>query len=110
MATVDVALGRLPLARPDFAVAMYGAALSPETPGADAPPLFIAAAQDDPQLPAVNSVELFRLWTKAGRPAELHLYEKGGHGFGFRTHHLPADAWPEALRLWLGAHGYLPRG
>ena len=110
MATVEVAMAHDPAARPDFAVAMYGAALSPEVPAAGAPPLFIAAAQDDPQLPAINSVELFQRWTKAGLPAELHLYERGGHGFGFRRHHLPADDWPAAFRLWLAAHGYLPRG
>jgi hypothetical protein len=70
--------------------------------------LFIAAAQDDPQLPAVNSVEIFERWTKAGRPAELHIYEKGGHGFGFRRHHVPADNWPSSFEAWLSDHGYLP--
>ena len=109
MATVEVALARDPGARPDFAVPMYGAALTRETPGPGAPPLFIAAAQDDPQLPAVNSVEIFQRWTKAGLPAELHIYEKGGHGFGFRRHNLPVDDWPQAFRLWLAAHDYLPR-
>jgi acetyl esterase/lipase len=109
MATVEVALASDSAARPDFAVAMYGAALTPEMPGPGAPPLFIAAAQDDPQLPAVNSVDIFQRWTKAGRPAELHLYERGGHGFGFRRHHLPADDWPAAFRLWLTAHHFVPR-
>jgi acetyl esterase/lipase len=110
MATVEVALVKDPAVRPDFAVPMYGAALTPQMPAAGAPPLFIAAAQDDPQLPAINSVEIFQRWTKAGLPAELHVYEKGGHGFGFRRHHLPADDWPAAFRLWLAAHDYLPRG
>src|SRR4051794_13254165 len=109
MATVEVALARDPAVRPDFAVAMYGAALTAEMPGAGAPPLFIAAAQDDPQLPAVNSVEIFERWTKAGLPAELHIYEKGGHGFGFRRHDLPADRWPATFEAWLASHGYLPR-
>ena len=110
MATVEVALAKDPTVRPDFAVAMYGAALSPEMPAAGAPPLFVAAAQDDQQLPALNSVEIFQRWTKAGLPAELHVYERGGHGFGFRRHHLPADDWPAAFRLWLKAHAYMPRG
>ena len=109
MATAEVALSNDPIVRPDFAVAMYGAALSPGLPGAGAPPLFIGAAQDDPQLPAANSAELFERWTRAGRPAELHIYEKGGHGFGFRPHHLPVDRWPEALEAWLGARGYLTK-
>ena len=88
---------------------MYGAALSEEVPAASAPPLFIAAVQDDPQLPAINSVEVFRRWSKAGLPAELHIYEKGGHGFGFRQHHSTSDNWPISFRAWLASHGYLAR-
>jgi len=109
MATVEVALVKDPAVRPNFAVAMYGAALTKEAPSAGAPPLFIAAAQDDPQLPAINSVEIFERWTRAGLPAELHIYEKGGHGFGFRRHDLPADRWPATFEAWLASHGYLPR-
>ena len=108
MATVEVALAKDSAVRPSFAVPMYGAALTPDLPKGDAPPLFIAAAQDDPELPATNSVEIFERWTKAGRPAELHVYEKGGHGFGFRRHHVPADDWPNAFEAWLRSRGYLP--
>ena len=109
MAKVEVALAKDPAVRPNFAVSMYGAALTNEAPSKSAPPLFIAAAQDDPQLPATNSVEIFQRWTKAGLPAELHIYEKGGHGFGFRRHNLPADQWPTSFQAWLASHGYLPR-
>lgn len=109
MTTVAAALGADPDARPDFAASLYGAMLSPGTVSATAPPLFIAAAQDDPQLPASNSADLFERWTAAHRPAELHLYEKGGHGFGFRAHHLPVDRWPDAFEVWLQARGYLGR-
>jgi acetyl esterase/lipase len=108
MATVEVALAKDPLVRPDFAVSMYGAALTPEAPAAGAPPLFIAAAQDDPELPALNSIAIFERWTQGGMPAELHIYEKGGHGFGFRRHHVPADDWPASFQAWLASHGYLP--
>jgi len=110
MATVDVALAKDRTARPDFAVAMYGADLGNDVPGKDTPPVFIGAAQDDPQLPATNSADIFERWTKAGRPAELHIYEKGGHGFGFRYHGTTSDRWPAALEAWLRAHGFLPRG
>jgi acetyl esterase/lipase len=109
MATMDVALTKDSAARPDFAVPMYGAALGDEEPGPGAPPLFIGAAQDDPELPATNSVETFRRWSKAGLPAELHIYEKGGHGFGFRRHHSTSDSWPAALEAWLASRGYLRR-
>jgi acetyl esterase/lipase len=109
MATVDVALASDASVRPNFAVPMYGAALNENLPGRDAPPLFIAAAQDDPQLPAMNSVDIFRKWTKAGIPAELHIYQRGGHGFGFRRHGSTSDTWPASFQAWLAARGYMKR-
>jgi acetyl esterase/lipase len=109
MATMDVALATDASVRPNFAVPMYGAALSDNLPTRDAPPLFIGADQDDPQLPVLNSVGIFRKWTQAGIPAELHIYERGGHGFGFRTHRSTSDSWPAAFQAWLAARGYLKR-
>ena len=47
---------------------------------ADAPPIFILAATDDPLGLAPQSVALYQDWTSAKKPAELHLYQKGGHG------------------------------
>lgn len=107
--TLAVASGGAGEPRPDFAAALYGAIPPEAGPAADSPPLFVAAAQDDPQVPPAKSTEAFERWTRAGRPAELHLYEKGGHGFGFRRHGLPADSWPAALEAWLASHGFAPR-
>jgi acetyl esterase/lipase len=105
MTVLDLALAADPAARPDFAVAASGA-LPPEAgPATAAPPLFIVAATDDPQVPPTRSTEAYERWTAAGRPAELHLYEKGGHGFGFRTRNLPVDGWRPALEAWLQARG-----
>jgi acetyl esterase/lipase len=109
MATVEAAMTKDAGARPNFAVAMYGAALTSDQPAGDAPPLFVGAAQDDPQLPATNSAEIFERWTRAGRPAELHIFEKGGHGFGFRHHNVTADTWPRAFQAWLQSRGYLAK-
>jgi acetyl esterase/lipase len=107
MTAMSVAFAADPSVRPDFAVVLYGALLTKGAPPRGAPPLFIVAAQDDPQVPAARSVEIFDRWSAAGLPAELHLYERGGHGFGFRPHHLPSDRWPSALEAWLAAHGEL---
>ena len=101
MTAMSVAASDDPSVRPDFAVSLYGALLASRAPTKDAPPLFIVAAQDDPQAPAQRSADIFEAWTRAGAPAELHLYEKGGHGFGFRPHHLPVDRWPAAFEAWL---------
>lgn len=108
MATALVADASDPAVRPNFAVSLYGAWLAASEPSANAAPLFIVAAQDDPEAPVLRSVDLFQRWTKANRPAELHVYERGGHGFAFRRHNLPADRWPGALQAWLGSRGYLP--
>jgi dienelactone hydrolase len=108
MTVMSLAVAEDPAERPDFAVSLYGALLSPGTPPQGAPPLFIVAAQDDTQAPPIKSVEIFHRWTRASMPAELHLYEKGGHGFAFRRHNLPSDRWTGAFENWLSSHGYIP--
>jgi hypothetical protein len=42
--------------------------------------------------------------------AELHLYEKGGHGFAFRARNLPSDRWATAFEAWLANRGYIAAG
>lgn len=106
MTVMNVAVARDRAERPDFAASMYGALLTSDPPPRGAPPLFIVAAQDDDQVSAEKSAEIFQRWTAAGLSAELHLYEKGGHGFAFRAHHLPSDHWPDVFRAWLKARGY----
>jgi acetyl esterase/lipase len=95
--------------RPNLAASLYGALVTDGEVPAGSPPVFVAAAQDDPQVPPAKSTDIFERWTRAGLPAELHLYEKGGHGFGFRTHHAPVDNWPLAFKAWLSVRGYAPR-
>lgn len=92
-------------ARPDFVVPVYGGAA--ETVPADAPPLFAVAATDDP-LGLATCVAITQAWLQAQRPAELHLYEKGGHGFGARKQGLPIDGWIDRLRDWMQAHELVP--
>jgi hypothetical protein len=45
----------------------------------------------------------------AKKPAELHLYSKGGHGFGMRRQGLPSDRWIDLFTDWLGTQGLLNR-
>jgi len=110
MTAIGTALATDAAVRPNFAVAAYGAMPDARRPGADAPPLFIVAARDDPQAPSLKSAEIFERWTRAGRPAELHLYETGGHGFGFRPRGRPVDRWPQALEAWLQARALVGTG
>ena len=108
MAVMDLALAPEATDRPNFAASIYGAAASERQPAAGAPPLFVVAAQDDPQVPSDRSVELYRRWSRAGLPAELHLYEKGGHGFGTRARNVPADQWLQAFEAWLASRRLAP--
>ncbi len=41
------------------------------------------------------------------KSARLHLYFKGGHGFGMRKQHLPSDHWIERFADWLDTQGLL---
>jgi acetyl esterase/lipase len=109
MTVMSLAIAKDPAERPDFAALLYGALLDPAAPPPGAPPLFIVAAQDDAQAPPMRSVNMFERWTSAGLPAELHLYEKGGHGFAFRPHDVPADRWTGAFEAWLATRGLMPR-
>jgi acetyl esterase/lipase len=93
--------------RPNFAVPIYGMPMIEPKPPTDAPPLFLVHAQDDAAVPAERSTQMFEAWTKGKRPAELHIYAKGGHGFGMRKQELPLDHWPDAFEAWLNALGLL---
>lgn len=95
--------------RPDFAAPIYvytGALVNTIVP-TDAPPLFIAAATDDPLGLASSSVRLYSDWLASGKSAELHMYSKGGHGFGMRKQNLPVDSWIERFGDWLDLQGFL---
>lgn len=39
------------------------------------------------------NLELYKAWIAAGFSAELHIYSKGGHGFGMKKQNLPVDSW-----------------
>jgi acetyl esterase/lipase len=93
-----------PAERPDFAAAIYGAGDVASVP-ADAPPLFILAAADDDVVPVASSTSLFTRWQAAGRPAALHVYAKGGHGFGMLQRDAPTDGWIEVFYAWLASQG-----
>ena len=62
---------------------------------------FIAAASDDQLGLAPNSVKTYSDWLAAGKSAELHIYSKGGHGFGMRKLNLPVESWIERFGDWL---------
>ncbi|MGP8198437.1 MAG: alpha/beta hydrolase [Limisphaerales bacterium] len=107
---VSVAMNYTAATRPDFVAPIYPAfewAIKGNGVPADAPPAFILAASDDPLGLAPQSVTIYQDWIAAGKSAELHLYSKGGHGFGMRPQHLPSDHWIERFADWLAVQGLL---
>ncbi|EMD83829.1 alpha/beta hydrolase [Pacificimonas flava] len=67
----------------------------------EAPPTFIAAAADDTIAPPAHGIMLFNALTGVGAAAELHLFERGGHGFGLGKPGELIAAWPGLLGNWL---------
>lgn len=94
--------------RPDFAAPIYPVVPDDATPPKNAPPLFMVQADDDKTVPTPeNSVRLYQAWHKAGISAELHIYSRGGHGFGMKKRGLPVDTWSARLIDWLRAQHVL---
>ncbi len=124
-------------ARPDFLLLMYpvitlqdpyahagsrtallGAGAAPEQVAAMSlesrvtsatPPTFLVHTQEDTAVPAENSLAFYRALRAAGVPAEMHLYEKGPHGFGMRKDVGQAATWIARAEEWMQARGWLTR-
>ncbi len=97
--------------RPDFQVLMYpGSGSGAVTYGKNAPPAFLLMADDD-KTPTVGVMNLYESLKKAGVPAEVHIFEKGGHGFGVRPNakSLVGRSWLERLTDWMEERGLVTR-
>lgn len=75
------------------------------------PPTFLVHTDSDNGVPSENSVVFYLALRKAGVPAEMHIYERGPHGFGLGAMKGPPDpilaTWPRHCADWLGLHGML---
>ncbi|HEX5170904.1 MAG TPA: alpha/beta hydrolase [Cyclobacteriaceae bacterium] len=124
-------------ARPDFSILMYGVLSMQEdithkgslqnllgkSPSkelmdkfsnelninSETPPAFLVHSMDDKTVPVENSVRYFQMLKKSSVPAELHIYEKGGHGYGLAINGGTESQWPMACKAWLQAHGLASR-
>jgi len=72
------------------------------------PPTFMMHANDDGVLPE-NSVLFYMALREQNVPAELHIYERGGHGFGLGDPKKDPiiSSWPLRLTDWLRNQGLL---
>ena len=108
--TAEVAFHYTPEGRPAFVAPIYAVGLRKDAPlPADAPPFFAAAATDDSLGLAPQSIVLYQKWLDAHKSAELHMYAKGGHGFGMKKQNLPTDEWIGRFSDWMQMQGFLTR-
>lgn len=92
-------------ARPAFIADIYGPLAAVSVP-AQAPPLFVALAADDPFF-ANEGIGLIDSWRAAKRPVEFHLFEQGGHGFGMYPKPTTSTGWFDAFARWMTMHGWM---
>jgi len=75
---------------------------------AETPPTFLVHAADDPSVPLDNSLQYLAALRAAKVPAEAHIFEEGGHGFGiYLARGKPAQAWPELFLTWAKRREFL---
>lgn len=95
--------------QPDFIAPVY--AYAPPSIGSKIPaektPAFLVVASDDQLGLTPMSVDIYQKWLAAKQPAEIHAYQRGGHGFGMKQQKIPTDSWIERFGDWLRMNGYL---
>ena len=105
-------------ARPDFLIPIYPAYLGDKVKkeklsdlvviNKKTPPTFIAITHDDGDR-AYYSALLYAALKKNNVVGEIHIYSKGGHGYGLRKSNNPVHTWPDRCRDWLKSMGYLDK-
>ncbi|GMN07229.1 alpha/beta hydrolase [Croceitalea sp. MTPC5] len=105
--TMGIAYNYKKTSRPDFLVPVYPwtDVMPIQKPKIDSPPMLIVCASDDPLGLAKGSVELYTSMLGANKSIGLHMYSKGGHGFGMRKNGLPSDSWISRFYDWALAEG-----
>ncbi|SHM55816.1 Acetyl esterase/lipase [Chitinophaga jiangningensis] len=74
----------------------------------ETPPTFLVHASDDKAVVVDNSINFYSALIRNKVPAELHVYQRGGHGFGMSTSN-PDEHWLDRLENWLRDNGWLKR-
>jgi acetyl esterase/lipase len=72
----------------------------------ETPPAFLVHTMTDPSVPVENSLAFVGALRKAGVPFELHLYERGPHGFALGGKDPILTTWPDRLADWLRLRGF----
>ncbi|MDR1162116.1 MAG: alpha/beta hydrolase [Tannerellaceae bacterium] len=100
--------------RPDFCLLVYPAYLdapnfqvAPELKvTSDTPPTMLIQTQDDKSY-INSSLFYYHALKEAGVPAWMHLYSKGGHGYGLRDTNAAVNEWPDRAEDWFRETGII---
>jgi len=102
--------------RPDFAAVIYPGLLLENNEGpqlaseltitANTSPTFLLQAEDD-GVKVENSLTYYVALKQAKVPVEMHLFAKGGHGYGMRRTELPITNWPRLAEQWMRTLGVI---
>ena len=65
------------------------------------PATFMALSDDDGGVPPANSIRFYNALKEHKRPASIHIYPSGGHGWGFRDSFKYKSQWQQSLLEWL---------
>ena len=103
--------------RPDFSVLVYPAylnrkgtaELSPEVKVDDSVPPAILIHTSDDGVSSLGSVAYYSALKRSGVNAELHIFPRGGHGYGLRPSNYPVSRWPQIVEGWMKTSGILNR-
>jgi acetyl esterase/lipase len=97
--------------KPDFMVLVYGK-VGPfvDGVGKETPPAFLVHADDDTRIPVSESIRYYQALHDNGVPAELHVYEKGGHGFALLKDRGAVLSWAQLCIDWMKTRGMVSSG
>jgi acetyl esterase/lipase len=73
----------------------------------ETPPTFLVHSTDDKVVPVENSLLFYEALKRNGVPAEMHVFEHGGHGYGLAPRDPALSAWTAICEAWMRRHGWL---
>lgn len=71
------------------------------------PPAFLVHSGDDKSVPVRNSIVYYQALQKHNIPSELHIFQRGGHGYGLAEGRETQSAWPDLCLSWMKSAGFL---
>jgi predicted esterase len=109
--TMSVTLSAPDQWKPNFVapIYLYNNAVLGNTMPAKEVPIFIGVASDDQLKFVPHSITVYQKWFQEGHDAELHIFEKGGHGSGMNQQKTSSDFWTATFENWLSVRGLIKK-